>query len=342
MNTLTHYRPRIALTAGPTHPLWVTLPGVWCGGFLSAFGIGAVRAEMQAYAYSGGGGTAAFGALFVLAVAGGCQVFALLAVTACAKDLAEPPSRPVGAAFVTLLLGGVGMLGLNSVLTAGASFPGFGALSVLLLCLPYPIVFTLLHSIGRRAALTAVGATVLLVLCVVPVRAGQEWLAGTLWRGQHPGVDRRLLQTVDWPGGHQESFDLGRHMLRTDVFFADSTIDGFADGLVTVAPAATQPCGPLAVISDGDMDGSADDTGSIVTIPVTQCRQTGPGSWELSTDAGWRGLAERRDGVLLILSADSARADDDLAAVARTLRPLGDQGLWAHGSEHLGWAWLLL
>ncbi|WP_329135706.1 hypothetical protein OG552_22580 [Streptomyces sp. NBC_01476] len=105
--------------------------------------------------------------------------------------------------------------------------------------------------------------------------------------------------------------------------------------------------------------------GDTVDLPLTSCTPAGPAAWRLG-GAGFTGYAERRGGVLLRLSLTeddpppttdptgdlppSADATDvppttdpsrDLAAVARTLHPLGDHELWPRLDNGFSASWLL-
>jgi hypothetical protein len=173
------------------------------------------------------------------------------------------------------------------------------------------------------------------------VRSGQEHLAAQAWLAEHPGLDRRLLRAVDWPGREQDPFQVGRYGVRSTVFFQDSNIDGVDDAVITVAPPTTAPCAALTVIADGLETPGPND--AAVVVPLTQCTRVGATAWTLRARDGWTGYAERRDGVLLTLSVNSDnRPDDDLPAIARTLHPLDEHTLWPHLTGFDGWLQLLL
>jgi hypothetical protein len=212
-----------------------------------------------------------------------------------------------------------------------------------LLCTPYPMAFTLLQVRRREAVVGTVLLALVLTAGVVPLRGAQEHLAARVWFGDHRGLPRDLLQTVDWPGGTQGPIATGPLGVQTTVLFQDTSIDGFADGVVTVSLPGTDPCGPVPAISDGEMDPDQDpdQVGEVIDSAVATCTPKGPNAWALS-GADFTGYAERRDNVLLRITVDgSRRGDDDFPAIARTLHPLDAHTMWHHLSNPLNWSWLL-
>ncbi|GAA2260217.1 hypothetical protein GCM10010430_50350 [Kitasatospora cystarginea] len=314
----------------------------WCAGFLSALGIGIVRGAVSTTIVSGGG---IAGLVFLIAVGLGCvlEVLAFASMRAVVRRSRGARDGSGRAAVAVLAAGGIGMAVLSLILVSGPFLPPFGPVSTVLLCLPYPLAFALLEVRDLGVALGAGAAALLLAGCVIPVHAMQEHLAARAWLNLHPGQDRALLQAVDWPGGEQDPFTTGSYGVRTTVFFPDTNIDGNDDGVVTVAPATNNPCGPAAAIATDDNTPENDRgrIGTVVTLPVTRCTPDGKDAWTLH-GSGFTGYALRRDGVLVTVCADSERARDDLPAVARALHPLDDHQLWTHLS--LGWAptWLAM
>ena len=74
------------------------------------------------------------------------------------------------------------MIALNTVLVSGpVSFPPFGPVSVLLLCLPYPMAFVLLVRGGRWTGSAVLVAALALGVGVVPLHRVQELLAARTW-----------------------------------------------------------------------------------------------------------------------------------------------------------------
>jgi hypothetical protein len=150
-----HAQRRANGTAGVRDGLVGQLAAAGLAGFLSALGIGIVWGTAHALV-SGGGATV--GLIFLVAVAVGvgaaCQIpaFLLLVLAVRCEPVPLPPRRT---ALWTLLLGSVGMIALNTVLVSGPVFlPPFGPVSVLPLCLPYPMAFVL---VARRSRRTEIG-----------------------------------------------------------------------------------------------------------------------------------------------------------------------------------------
>lgn len=315
---------------------------VWSAGLLSALGIGTVRGTASSLV-PGGGAITGVVVLIALGVGVGCQIAAISLMRLLVMRIEPMAERPTAAAAWTLFLGGAGMIALNTVLVSGPTFfPPFGALSLLLLCSPYPVAFLLLRVRSRAAVIASVVAGLALAVSVVPLHKAQEHLAVQVWLHEHPGLDRDVLRAVTWPTGEVSPYETGPFGVRATVFFQDSNIDGAADAVVTVSPASADPCGPVAVVADDETVPEPDPERyeEITTSPPTLCTPTGPNSWTLS-GTGFTGYAELRDNALITLSADSFRASDDLAAVARTLRPLDDHALWSSLSSPFGVWWLL-
>lgn len=314
---------RAATPAGPRPVTAWLLARVWLTGLVSATGIGVVRAVMGSLV-PGGGGLAGIVVLIALGFGAGCQMIAAALLRRSVQRVRPALARPRRTAVAVLALGGAAMITVNTVLCSGPRLvPPFGLVSLLLLCLPYPLAFMLLAAPGRRAGTAVTVVAVATAGILVPLRAAQEHLAADAWRRQHSATDPRLLQAVDWPGGEQGTFGTGSYGVRTDVYFPATTIDGFSEGVVTVSPSDTDPCGGVGVIATYETASDDEDPwdGRIVTLPTTECAPGGPNRWILSGH-GFTGYAERRGGVLIRLSVTSGRTEDDLPAVAGTLHAL--------------------
>lgn len=330
--------PPLPPSPGRPLPLWGALLLASCGGGTGALGTGIVRASVHGAEYLDGG-LSALGLLVGLGLGTLLLGVAFFVAGTAAGLLRGSAERPPRVAVETLVLGGTAMIALNSVLTSSASLPPFGAVSSVLLCLPYPMAFAFLVAPRRRRATATLA--ILLGVVAFAVRSGQEHLAAQSWLADHPALDRGLLRAVDWPGGEQDPFEVGPYGVRSAVFFPDSSIDGVDDAIVTVAPTTATPCAGLAAVPSDDF-GTSGPYG-VTVVPLTQCTRVGADAWTLRTASGWAGYAERRDGVLLTLSVNAdTRPDDDLPAIARTLHPLDDHTLWPHLAGVDGWVRLLL
>jgi hypothetical protein len=293
---------------------------------------------------AGGGAPAAFFVLLATVFGGAAQLAAYRRLRTVAERAARPPAYPGAVAVGTLLAGGAGLVALNSVLTSAAAatgVPAFGALSLLLLSLPYPLAFTGFVFRTRRAAAFAVLAAALLGTLAWPVRAAQERIAAHAWFAEHPGVDRRALRAVRWRGGEQAPYAVVGAGVRATVFFQGSAVGAEDDAVIVIVPRSTAPCRSITVVAENKEDPDLDPV--VRSAAPLSCAPVGPGAWTLLGPQGWRGYAVRRDGVLLTLSVNgTARPHDDLPAVARTLRPLDRHGLRAHVAPGFGPVWLLL
>ncbi|MBY8880451.1 hypothetical protein [Actinacidiphila acidipaludis] len=112
--------------------------------------------------------------------------------------------------------------------------------------------------------------------------------------------------------------------------------------MVTVSPAGTDPCRNLTVVAnyETEPDTWESESGETLIVPDPGCTPAGPGAWLLQ-GTGFRGYAALVHGVLVRVTVDSLRPDDDLGAVARSLHPLDDHQLWRYSGGWPGWAWLL-
>ncbi|MFE5144124.1 hypothetical protein ACFRDV_42020 [Streptomyces fagopyri] len=309
-------------------------------GLLSATGIGVVRAVIG-HLDPGGGGIGGAVVLIVLYFGSCCQVAAAALLYRFIRRIRPTLARPLQTTLAILFLSGAAVITLNAVLCSSPRIvPPFGPLSLLLLCLPYPLAFVLLTAPSRSANIAATVAAIALAGISVPLRAAQEHLAADAWRRHHSATDPRLLRAVDWPGGEQGTFAAGGYGVRVDVYFPDTDIDGSPEGVVTVSGPDTDPCGGIGVIATYETVPSEDVYDQIITLPATVCTPAGPNRWTLS-GGGFTGYAERRDGVLIRLSVTSGRAQDNLPAIAGTLHVLDDHQLWSYLSTPFSPSWLL-
>ncbi|MFG2480623.1 hypothetical protein [Streptomyces fagopyri] len=332
-----------ATTSAEPHPLtaWL-LARVWLAGLVSATGIGAVRAVV-ANLVPGGGGLAGLVVLIVFGFCSGCQVAAATLLRHSVRQVRPARARPLRTAVAILILGSAAMITLNTVLCSSPRLVlPFGPISLLLLCLPYPLAFSLLAVPNRRTGVAVTAATIAIAGTVVPLRAAQEHLAADAWRGHHSATDPRLLQAVDWPGGQQGTFTTGSYGVRADVYFPSTSIDGLSEAVVTVSRSGTDPCGGVGVIAADETVPSQDvlPDGQIITLPARKCTPAGPNRWTLG-GRGFTGYAERRDGVLIRLSVTSGHNGDDLPTIAGTLHVLDDHRLWSYLNTPLSPSWLL-
>ncbi|WP_075017260.1 hypothetical protein [Actinacidiphila rubida] len=313
---------------------------VWLAGLLSATGIGVLRSVWHDMVLGGG----ALVAVVLLFGVGACTVCQVLGFSLAQRQVRQVQRGTVSALVTTavLVVGGCAMIALNRVLVSGAGFlPPFGPVSVALLCAPYPIVFTLCTMHRAAAVAAALASAAMIGAGVLPLRTAQEHLAADGWRHAHPATPRDLIAAVDWPGGEQTPLTTGPFGTRVVVFFQDSNIDGMSQGVVTVSPAGTDPCRDLTVAVTYDTvpenELPDDDT---MSVPDPGCTPSGPDAWELY-GTGFRGYATLLHGVLVRVTVDDDRPDDDLAAVARSLHPLDDHQLWRYTGGWPGWAWPL-
>ncbi|MFF4651152.1 hypothetical protein [Streptomyces sp. NPDC001380] len=301
------------------------LPVVWAAGVLSALG-----AEITGLAIADLGPSGRTWGLAHLGIALGvwvlCNAAALGLLHYGLFRLSPLPQYSARTSIRTLLLGSGCVIALSNAVTPGGARPAFGSLTMLLLTVPYPLAYLLIEA-RRRGPMIVTAATALVVAgTAVPLRDAQERLVVRSWLSSHPGVDRALLATVDWPGAAPELH------LATGPFGARTTVRYLGDdigqgGVVTVSPPATDPCATLAELASHDRPGAP--AGSIVGARPERCVRTGARSWALAHGA-WSGYALRRDGVLVTLSVNSPGHRPDLAAVARTLHPVDDAGLWPY------------
>ncbi|WP_432940985.1 hypothetical protein [Streptomyces sp. CA-106131] len=268
----------------------------WCAGFPSALGIGIVRGTASTIIVSGGG---IAGLIFLIAVGLGCalQVLAFFSMRALVRRSRGAREGSGWAAVGVLAPGGIGVVALNLVLVSGPFLPPFGPVSTVLLCLPYPLAFALLEVRDRAVAVGAGAVALLLAGGVIPVHALQEHLAARAWLSLRPGLDRTLLEAVDWPGGEQAPFTTGPYGVRATVFFPDTNIDGIDEGVVTVAPATSNPCAPAAAIATDDNTPEYDweRIGFVVTGFLRGCAGLQAGEESDSCGAG-QGQPDRRQG----------------------------------------------
>jgi hypothetical protein len=263
-----------------TPPRATRLPALaWVAGLPAALGVGVVRAAWHSVV-TGGGAPAVLFVLLATAFGGAAQVAAYRRLRRLASRAARPPAYPGAVAAGALLAGDAGLVALNTVLTSAATgVPAFGAFSSLLLSLPYPMAFAGLVFPTRRAAALAVLAAALLGALAWPVRAAQERIAAHAWFAGHPGVDRRTLRAVRWPGGEQAPYGVVGAGVRATVFFPDSAVGADDDAVIAIAPGSAAPCRSITVVTENDED---PDLAPVIrsTAPLS-CAPAGPDAWTL-------------------------------------------------------------
>lgn len=157
-----------------------------------------------------------------------------------------------------------------------------------------------------------------------PTRAGADW------RRSHPGVGRSLVRTVNWPGTTVDRVEGDAHGFRAVLKFAGDDSDMGALAQVEVADA--DPCqGFPYLVSDTGAYSPDPSTYGDTAFDTALCTPAGANAWNLvdrpHDGDPWYGYAERRDGVLLILSTYDDWTDPDFKAIAGTLHRLDDERL---------------
>lgn len=340
---LPHHPQTVRPPVAAPHLSWWLPVRVWLAGLLSATGIGVLRDGFHSLV-QGGGALVGIVVLIVLVVCAVCQVLGFLVMHRQVRRVRPGAAEARATTAAVLILGGAATIALNVVLVSGEGFiPPFGPVSMVVLCSPYPIVFTVLTTRRPVALAVALATAAVVTSAVLPLRAAQEHLTAHAWRTAHPSTPPSLIAGVDWPGGEQSPLATGPFGTRVTVFFQDSNIDGFSDGVVTVSPAGTDPCRDLTVIANDETAPEEEQPGvdeETLTVPEPLCTPAGPDAWRLA-GPGFSGYAALVHGVLVRVTVDSLREHDDLAAVARSLHPLNDHQLWRYTGGWPGWAWLL-
>ncbi len=176
----------------------------------------------------------------------------------------------------------------------------------------------------RRAA--ALGLT----LAALSACASDPDTSGARWRRSHPGTGRSLIRTVAWPGTTVRRIEADAHGFRTVLRFSgdDSDMGAF----VQVEPADADPCKAVPYfISDLPPYHPDPKTYGHTAFTDRACKPAGRNAWDLSdyehNGSGYASYAERRDGVLLILTTTDTWTDPDFTTIAATLHPLNDRQL---------------
>ncbi|MDD1062425.1 hypothetical protein NMG29_30090 [Streptomyces cocklensis] len=180
---------------------------------------------------------------------------------------------------------------------------------------------------SRFAALTATGlAALVLNACA----GGDPSASAADWRRSHDDVDRALMRTVNWPGTRVSRVEGDAHGFRTVLKFPGDDSDMGAIALVE--PAGTNPCAavPYLVADTGGYQPDPSTYGA-TDFASASCTPVGTGAWQLVSyphqGDPWTGYAERRDGVMLILTTYDDWTDPDFKAIAATMHALDDRQL---------------
>ena len=187
-----------------------------------------------------------------------------------------------------------------------------GLLSLLLYCLPAPLVALATSVRSRAATRAAVAGLVALYLLAVPVRLLQQHLAAQQWL-HRTGAPRSLAQVVRLPGMTQEPYY--RHGSSLIALFDPSSGNDLGGAAEVVTPGYTNPCGPLYA-NQGDAWGYETDP----------CTRVGPGLWQRGTD----GYVLQRNGLTISLTEDGLIPVHDtvLLRATRAAHPASDAELW--------------
>ncbi|WUH91012.1 hypothetical protein OG900_13480 [Streptomyces sp. NBC_00433] len=184
----------------------------------------------------------------------------------------------------------------------------------------------------RGSRFTALAATGLAVLVLNACAGSDPGASAADWRRSHVAVDRSLLRTVNWPGTKVSRVEGDAHGFRTVLKFPGDDSDMGAIALVV--PAGTSPCAavPYLISDTGGYHPDPSTYGGTDFAPAT-CTPAGTGAWRFVSHPHegdpWTGYAERRDGVMLVLTTYDDWTDPDFKAIAATMHPLDDQQLGA-------------
>jgi hypothetical protein len=175
---------------------------------------------------------------------------------------------------------------------------------------------------SRRAA--ALGLT----LAVLSACATDPATSGAVWRRSHPGTGRSLVRTVDWPGATVRRIEADAHGFRTVLRFSgdDSDMGAF----VQVEPADADPCKAVPYfITDTGAHHPDPSTYGHTAFTDRGCTPMGTDVWDFGDDrdGDYVSYAERRDGVLLILTTCDTWTHPPLMTIAASLHPLTDRQL---------------
>lgn len=154
--------------------------------------------------------------------------------------------------------------------------------------------------------------------------------SGARWRASHPHTDDSIVRGVNWPGTTVRRVESDAHGFRTVLKFSGDDSDMGA--IAEVVSADTDPCATLPYLIT--------DTGTVHPDPSTYgdtasrrpvCTLLGDNAWKLefepATAGDFYGYAERRDGVLVILSTSDDWTNPNFKAIAASLHPLSEEQL---------------
>jgi hypothetical protein len=154
--------------------------------------------------------------------------------------------------------------------------------------------------------------------------------SGAGWRRSHAGVERSLIQAVNWPGTRVSRVEADAHGFRTVLKFPGDDSDMGA--IVQVALASAGPCKavPYLVTDSGTYHPDPSTYGD-TAFAEAECTPIGKNAWKLTVNMdkidGYASYAERRNGVLLILTTYDTWTHPNFKAIAATLHPLDDHQL---------------
>ncbi|MFI0718110.1 hypothetical protein [Streptomyces sp. NPDC021224] len=180
---------------------------------------------------------------------------------------------------------------------------------------------------SRGTAAVAAGLT---VLALNACGGGDPGVAAADWRHSHSDVDRTLLRAVNWPGTRVSRVEGDVHGFRIVMKFPGDDTDMGAIALV--APGGTDPCAavPFLIADTGGYRPDPDTYGATDFSPGS-CTPVGTGAWKLVSHPNqgdpWTGYAERRDGIMVILTTYDDWTDPDFETIAATLHFLDDRQL---------------
>lgn len=182
---------------------------------------------------------------------------------------------------------------------------------------------------GSRGAAIAAG---LLAFALNACGQGDPAATAAGWRHSHSDVDRSLLRTADWPGTTVSRVEGDAHGFRTVMKFPGDDSDMGAIALVE--PAGTDPCAAVRFLTADTGAYHPDPRAYGVTgFAPASCTPVSAGTWRLVSHPhqgdAWTGYAERRDGVMVILTTYDEWTDPDFGTIATTLHLLDDRRLGA-------------
>jgi hypothetical protein len=174
------------------------------------------------------------------------------------------------------------------------------------------------------------GGAVSLALATLGACATDPATSGADWRHSHPSVDSSLIRAVNWPGTKTSRIEGDAHGFRAVLKFPGDDSDMGA--VVQVLPAKDDPCKEMPyLISDTGIYHPDPKTYGDTAFVLPACTPAGKNAWELVSHPHdgdpWTGYAERRDGILLILSNYDDWTNPHFRTIAATLHQLDDKQL---------------